>query len=162
MKMKIYFGLGVLICLLAACTVQQPTMLEASPIILAETVTATSAPADNTPLYKAAVERYFNAYLQADLDSLLDSLDPQGPMYPQPAAIEQLRTSAGGNALQGEAVVKDLTVITDNTDTARVNVTISMRVDVNGNGNFQEETDVVICELRFKDGMWRLYNVETQ
>lgn len=161
MKMKIYFGLGILIYLLSACTVQ-PTSLQASPTFLAETASAISVPTDNTPLYKAAVERYFNAYIQADLDTLLDSLDPQGPMYPQPAAIEQLRASTSGNALQGEAVVKDLTVIEDSTDTARVNVTLYMRVDVNSNGNFQEETSAVICELRFKDGKWRLYNVETQ
>lgn len=67
MKMKTYRGVGILICFLVACTVQQFTMLQVSPIILAETTTATSTPADNTPLYKAAEERHFNAYIQADL-----------------------------------------------------------------------------------------------
>ena len=127
------------------------------------TFTSTVVPtADSTMLYKAAIERYFNAYIQADTDTLLDSLDPDGPMYPQPAAIEQLRATASGNALQGEAVVKDITVVEESADKAQVEVTLYMRVDIYSNGNFREETSYPICELRLKDGKWRLFDVKIQ
>jgi len=29
------------------------------------------------------IEQYFNAYMQADVDSLLSALHPEGPMYPE-------------------------------------------------------------------------------
>jgi hypothetical protein len=127
-----------------------------SPPIGATTAT------DNEVLYKVAIERYFNSYIKADLDNLLDSLHPDGPMYPSPAAIEQLRATASSNALQGRAEVKDITVLEEGADRARVKVTLFMRVDVNGNGTFQEETSYPTCELRLKDGKWRLFNAETQ
>ena len=113
-------------------------------------------------LYKVAIERYFNAYIKADVDTLLDSLHPDGPMHPQPAAIKQLRATASGNALPEEAVVKDITVVEESADKAQVKVTLFMRVDINKNGSFQEETSHPICELRLKAGKWRLFNVKVQ
>ena len=100
--------------------------------------------------------------MKADLDTLLDSLDPNGPMYPQPAAIKQLRSTASGNALQGSAVVKDLSVLEESPDKARVRVTLFMSVDIYSNGNFREETSHPTCELRLKDGKWRLFNMKTR
>jgi hypothetical protein len=124
--------------------------------------TISNTAVDNKVLYKVAIERYFNAYIKADLDTVLDSLDPDGPLYPGPDAIEQLRDTAGGSAVEGEAVIQDLTVLEESASSARVKATLFMRVDLNNTGNFQEETDYPICELRFKDGMWRLFNVETE
>jgi hypothetical protein len=113
-------------------------------------------------IYKVAIEHYFNAYIKADIDNLLDALHPDGPMYPQPAAINQLRSSANENALKGNAVAKDISIIEESIDKVRVKITLFMRVDVNNNGNFQEETAYPTCELRLKNGKWRLFKVEVQ
>ena len=74
---------------------------------------------ENEQLYKIAIERYFNAYIKADLDTLLDALDPTGPMYPKPPAIKQLRETASNNALQGAATVREIKVIEESPNNKR-------------------------------------------
>jgi hypothetical protein len=149
----VIIALAALIVLLSACAVKS-----ASP---SAAPSATATTPDNSSLYKAAIERYFNAYIQADVDTLLDALDPNGPLYPAPEAIAQLRATASTNALQGEAVVQDITIDEESADKALVTVTLYMRVDLQSDGNFQEDTGTISCELRFIDGKWRIYNMET-
>ena len=114
--------------------------------------------ADNTLLYKIAIERYINAYIRADLDTVLDSLDPDGPMYPDPEEIQHLQDTAAESSLEGEASVTDLTILEESSNRARVRVTIFMRLDLYGEGNFEEDTSEVTIELTLKDGKWRLYD----
>lgn len=149
----VVFALAALIVLLSACAVKSGSS-PAAP-------SATATTPDNSSLYKAAIERYFNAYIQADVDTLLDALDPNGPLYPAPEAIAQLRATASTNALQGEAVVQDITIDEESADKALVTVTLYMRVDLQSDGNFQEDTGTISCDLRFIDGKWRIYNMET-
>ncbi len=115
----------------------------------------------NKASYVEAIERYFNAYMKADPDALLDSLDPDGPMYPSSSAIQQLRSTAKGNAVHGEATVKDASILSESSKKAVVKVSLFMRVDIYGDGNFREETSLTTCELRLSNGKWRLYNAET-
>jgi hypothetical protein len=116
---------------------------------------------ESEQLYKVAIERYFNAYIKADLDTLLDALDPAGPMYPKPPAIKQLRETVTSNALQGAATVREIKVIEQSSEKARVSVTMFMRVDVNRDGSFREETSHPTCELRLGEGKWRIFNCST-
>jgi hypothetical protein len=109
-------------------------------------------------LYKAAIERYFNAYMKADLDVLLDALDPAGPMYPKPPAIEQLRQTAKGNALQGSATASEIKILEQSPQKARVAFKMFIRVDINSDGHFREETSHPTCELRRTGGKWRIFN----
>jgi hypothetical protein len=147
---RLVLGLVVVVCLLCSCDSGAPANTQAG--------TAT----DNTAIYKAAIERYFNAYMQADVDTLLDSMDPDGPMYPAPDAIEQLRSTASGGAVPGTTEVTDISVIEESTDSARVQATVFVQADLDGTGTFTEETQEVIAELRLGDGTWRLYNAEIQ
>jgi hypothetical protein len=124
--------------------------------------TALGQSGENDKTYKSAVERYFNAYMKADLDTLLDSLDPAGPMYPKPAAIAQLRATAAGNAVPGEAAVKQLTVVEPNNQKAIVKMTMVIRADLNRTGNYQTETSHPTCELRSNGGKWRIFNCSTK
>jgi hypothetical protein len=117
---------------------------------------------DNNALYKAAIERYFNAYIKADLDTLLDSLDPEGLLYPEPETIQNLRDTAESSAVEGEAVVKDITVLEESSVKAKVKATVYMRIDMSGSGDFQEDTSDVTFDLSFKDGTWRLYNATNE
>ena len=117
---------------------------------------------DNRTVYKDAIERYFNAYMKADIDGLLASLHPEGPMYPEPAAIQQLRNTASGNALPGEAVVKQIEILEEGEAEARVRVSLLMRVDIGNSGNFREETSHLTCELRKHYEEWRLFNTTTR
>jgi hypothetical protein len=151
-SMKTKLTLLLCLCLiLAACA---PGAVTSAPSV--------SPTPDLKAVYTAAIERYFNAYIQADLDALLDSMDPAGPLYPDAAAIEQLRATAGQNALEGEALVTALTVLEESADAASVQATLAIRVDVAGDGNFEEQTGNLTCELKFSDGKWRIYNMEVR
>ncbi len=131
------------------------------PETIVDTTTGESA-TDSKTVYKAIIERYFNAYMKADLDGLLASLHPGGPMYPKRAAIQQLRSTASGNALPGEAVVKSIEILEEGESKARVKATLFMRADIHKNGNFREETSHPTCELRKYDGQWRLFSATTR
>jgi hypothetical protein len=41
-----------------------------------------AAASDTIEKIKAVVEQYFDSYMNADLDQMLATLDPAGPMYP--------------------------------------------------------------------------------
>ncbi|OGN97087.1 MAG: hypothetical protein A2Y89_05885 [Chloroflexi bacterium RBG_13_51_18] len=122
------------------------------------TVTGGSSENNDEELYAAAIERYFNSVLQADLDTFLDSLDPLGRLYPAPEAIEQLRESASESALPGEAYVEEITTVEESTSRAIVDVALFMRIDFDKNGEFYEETANLTFELTFKDGVWRIFD----
>jgi hypothetical protein len=124
-------------------------------------VTAPSA-TGGMAAYKTAIERYFNSYIQADVENLLDSMDPDGPLYPGPDAIEKLRSTAAGGAVPGSTEVTGISVIEESADSARVQATVFMRADLEGTGTFTEDTQDVVCELRLKDGTWRLYSADIQ
>ena len=113
----------------------------------------------NTALYKTAIERYLNAYIKADLDTMLDSMDADGPLYPSPDAIENLRNTAEGSAIEGEIIVKELTVLEESSTKAKVKASIYMRLDISGNGDWQEDTSDTTLDLTLKNGTWRLYDV---
>jgi len=113
---------------------------------------------DDTLLYKDTIERYLNALIQADTDAFLDSLDPGGPLYPGPEAIEQLRDTASESALQGEAVVDNLSVIEKLTDRVQVRAEVFSRVDMYDTGDFEEETSYFTFELTFVNGKWLIYD----
>jgi hypothetical protein len=149
MTKKVRRIVSLLICILAV-----------ELLLLPDRLFAQTAPGTEQS-YKVAIERYFNAYIKADLDTLLDALDPAGPMYPKPPAIKQLRETASNNALQGAATAKELQVIEQSAERARVSLTMFMRVDVNKDGHFREETSHPICELRLKEGKWRIFNCST-
>jgi len=147
-------GLGLVsACMPSGDSTERPNVERTPP--------AAAATVDET-VYKDVIESYSNAYMKADLAALLASLHPDGPMYPKPAAINQLRSSATGNALQGEAVVKTIDVLEQNDSRARVRVTLFMRADIYRHGNFREETSHPTCELRKHEGSWRLFNATTQ
>jgi hypothetical protein len=112
----------------------------------------------NAELYKNAIERYLKAYIKADLDTLLDSLDADGPLYPSPDTIENLRNTANGSAVEGEVIVKELTVLEESSAKAKVKATVYMHLDMSGNGDWQEDTRDVIFDLTLKNGTWRLYD----
>ena len=113
---------------------------------------------DNSLVYKATIERYMNAYIRADLDTVLDSLDPDGPMYPSPGEIQEFQDTAAESSLEGEASITDITILEESSDHARVQVTVYMKIDLYGGGNYEEDTTEGIFELTLKDGNWRIYN----
>jgi hypothetical protein len=114
-------------------------------------------PENNEGLYKAAIERYYNAVLQVDVDTFLDSLDPLGPLYPNDTYIKQLRDKAVNGAYPGEVAVKELTVLEESDTRAKVKVTLFIRVDVDRSGNFYEDTFTPTFDLTCKDGVWRIF-----
>lgn len=113
---------------------------------------------DNTALYKNAIERYLYAYIKADLDTLLDSMDADGPLYPSPDVIENLRNTAESSAMEGEVIVKELTVLEESPNKTKVKASVYIRLDTSGNGDWQEDTRDTTFELTFKNGAWRLYD----
>ncbi|OGN99771.1 MAG: hypothetical protein A2Y58_03950 [Chloroflexi bacterium RBG_13_51_52] len=113
---------------------------------------------DNSLLYKTALERYFNAYIQADLDALLDSLDPDGPLYPDPDDIQNLRDTAAGNSYEGKVVVSDISILEEGDGRARIKAKLYMAIDLYDNGQYQEQESYFIFELTLKGGKWRLNN----
>jgi len=43
---------------------------------------------------------------------------------------------------------------------ARVKISMLMKVDVYGNGNFKKEHSTMVCEMRKISGEWRLFNAK--
>lgn len=115
------------------------------------------AEGDNDELYKAAIERFYDALLKVDIDNFLDSLDPLGPLYPDAASIEELRAEAEKGAYAGEVVVKELTTLEESATRAKVKVTLFMSVDIDRSGKFYEETFSPTFDLTCKDGVWRVF-----
>ena len=113
---------------------------------------------DNDTLYKAAIERYYNSIIQADIDVLLDSIDPLSSLYPSDDVIAQLRAVWKEYAVPGEAIVKELTTLEESATRALVKATIFARTDFDKNGEFEEETSNQIIELTYKNGTWRIFN----
>jgi predicted small secreted protein len=111
---------------------------------------------NNEELYKAAIERYYASILQADIDTFLDSIDPMGPMYPTPAEAEEFRTKL--NATPGEVTVKELNVLEESANKARVEVDLFMSIDFERDGEFYESTLHATFELALKGGTWRIFN----
>jgi len=113
----------------------------------------------NEELYKAAIERYYVAVINYDVDTVLDCLDPLGPAYPDAASIDQLRADAiDKTSPAGEVIVKKLVTLEESGSRATVKVTLFMNVDFDNNGEFFEQTYYPTFELTFKDGLWRIFN----
>ena len=113
----------------------------------------------NEELYKAAIERYFTSVIEADTDTFLDSIDPLSSIYPPPDAIADLRANWKDSAVPGEAVVQELTILEESATKAKVKVRLFLRVDLDENGEFDENTAFPTFELTFKDGIWRIFSV---
>ncbi len=123
----------------------------------------TGGPSGNTKeLYKAAIERYYNSVIQADTDTFLDSIDPLSSLYPPPDVIETLRTNWEDSAALGEAVVQELTIIEESAARAKVKAKVLLRVDLEQDGEFNEDTIFPTFELTFKDGTWRIFSTKVE
>ncbi len=66
------------------------------------------------------------------------------------------------NALDGLATVKDITVLRQSTERADVQMTMFMRVDIDKDGRYREETSNLTCELHFRYDKWRIFNCSTK
>lgn len=110
--------------------------------------------------FRVVVEQYFNSYMKADLDRMLATLHPEGPMYPSESAIKQLRDTAKGNAVPGEAKASDVKVTELNDATAIAKMTLKMRADVQRNGNYREQTSVITVQMRKLDRNWRIWKID--
>jgi hypothetical protein len=113
---------------------------------------------DNSLLYETLLERYFNAYIKADLDTLLDCLDPDGPLYPEPEAIQNLRDSAAGSAVKGQADASDIDILDEGDGRARVKAEIFLSIDPNNNGEYVNQVSTFIFEFTVKNGKLRLFD----
>ena len=109
---------------------------------------------------RATVEQYFNSYMKAELDRMLGTLHPAGPMYPQEWAIKQLRDAAAGNAVRGDAKASDVKVTELGDTTAMAKMTMKMRADVERRGVYREEISVLTVEMRKFAGHWRIWNID--
>ena len=110
--------------------------------------------------FRAITEQYFNSYMGADVDRMLATLHPQGPMNPAEWAIKQLRDTAKGNAVPGEAKASDVKVTELNDATASVKMTLKMRADVQHNGNYREQTSVITVQMRKLGRDWRIWKID--
>jgi len=113
---------------------------------------------DNDTLYKAAIERYFNSIIHADIEILLDSTDPLSYLYPGPDVIEELRATWKEYAAPGETVVKELTILEESATRALVKANLFIRADFENIGEFDEITSIQTIELTYKNGVWRIFN----
>lgn len=134
-------------------------VLAGSPNAVAQPPSGPSA-ATAAEEFRAVVEQYFNSYMKADVDHLLATLHPQGPMYPAESAIKQLRDTAKGNAVPGEAKASDVKVTELNDATASAKMTLKMRADVQRNGNYREQTSVITVQMRKLDRNWRIWKID--
>lgn len=123
------------------------------------TTPAASPTPDNKALYSAAIERYYDAYIHADVDELLDSLDKTSPAYPDDNTIEELRTTAADNVLAGTTTVTALNIDYEAAAAATVTASVTLQVDVAKDGNFIEQSGDITVELRLNEGVWRIYNM---
>jgi hypothetical protein len=118
----------------------------------------TSSASDASAPYKEVIEQHLNALIQADTDAYLGSLDPNGPFYPGPEAIQELRDTESESAFNGEARVEKLSVIEESTNRAQVRATIFTRFDLLDTGEFKENTSDFLFELTLVDGKWLIYS----
>lgn len=116
-------------------------------------------PEDPQAEVRSVVEGYFNHYMKARLDAMLAILHPKGPMYPSEKAIAQLRSSAAGNAIQGEANVLEVKEFEIKNDVATARLVLKMRADTQRNGTFRDEVSQITVEMRQVDGRWRVWKI---
>jgi hypothetical protein len=112
----------------------------------------------NTNAYRAAIERYFAAYLDTNVDTTLASLDTDSPMYPSEEEIESAR-STEDVVIKGEITVNNMVVVTENPTKATVKADIYRHVDIGETGNWAEDTSKLIFDLTYKNGAWRIYDI---
>ena len=110
--------------------------------------------------FRVLTEKYFISYMKAQLDPMLATLHPQGPMYPQEWAIKRLRETAQGNAVPGEAKASAVKVLDLGETTARAQMTMKMRADVMHNGNYSEQTALLTVEYHKLGNEWRIWKIE--
>ena len=127
-------------------------------LIFTSCSTITGALDNNEASYKEVIERFFNSSIQANVDDFLDSIDPSSPLYPSAEDIEYLRSIADEVAVPGEVVVRNLTVLEERTDEARVKAELSLRVDPYKTGEFQQQTGNLTFNLTLIDGKWRIFD----
>ncbi|MBN1692115.1 MAG: hypothetical protein JW845_01000 [Dehalococcoidales bacterium] len=121
-------------------------------------VTGGQSENNDVELYKEAIYTYYNAILETDVEALLDSMDPAGPIYPDDAAIQELQNTSG-YSYTGEVIIEELSVFEENDTRALMDVTLFSRIDYANDGNFFEKTSYLTIELSFVDDLWRIYNV---
>ncbi len=112
----------------------------------------------NTNAYKAAIDRYFQAYLDTDVDATLESMDTDSPLYPSAETIEAARSSEDV-VIKGEITVNNLVVVTESLTQATVKADIYRHVDIGETGNWEEDTTNLVFDLTYKNGAWRIYNI---
>ena len=110
---------------------------------------------------RAAIESYYNAFLNADVDALVDALHPEGPMYPAPTMIDELRATADETTLDGTATIKDYRVIASRENEATVWVAMSISADLAGDGRLSRDEQTALCDMRKLEGHWKLAATRT-
>jgi len=141
---------------LAKSPISEPAASQPAPAA----ATAAPVPADPGEQFRLTVETYFNCYMHAELDPMLGTLHPDGPMYPEKWALDQLRTSAASGAVSGSARVFDVRVTDISATSATASMKVEMRVDVQKNGNYQQQTSPIVVQMRKHDGQWRIWKID--
>jgi hypothetical protein len=126
--------------------------------IISGCISCSSGTSDASALYKEVIEQHLNALIQSDTDAYLSSLDPNGPFYPGPEAIQELRDTESEVTLIGEASVENLSVIEESANRAQVRATIFTRFDLHNTGEFTENTADFLFELTLVNGKWLIYS----
>ncbi len=125
------------------------------------TVTGGQSENNNVELYKEAIYTYYNAILETDVEALLDSMDPAGPIYPDDAAIQELQNTSG-YTYTGEVIIEELFIVEESDTRAIIDVTLFSRIDYENNGDFWEKTSYLTIELSFIDDLWRIFNINNE
>ncbi|MBN1161703.1 MAG: hypothetical protein JXA17_07150 [Dehalococcoidales bacterium] len=124
-------------------------------------VTGGQSEINDVELYKEAIYRYYDAIFDTDVEALLNSMDPSGPIYPDDEAIQNLYASSVGE-YTGEVIIEDIFIVEESDTRALLDITLFSSVDYNNQGDFWEKTSYLTIELSFFNDLWRIFNVNNE
>jgi len=107
---------------------------------------------NTSEIYKTTIDEYYQAYVNADIDGMLNILDPAGPLYPAKSTIQQWRDNPDAYKVDGEIRVDSLAIISENISRAKVQVVLYMHA-----GSYENSINSTF-ELSFKDGAWLIFD----
>lgn len=132
-------------------------------LVFASCATVTGGQSENNDveLYKEAIYRYYNAIFDTDVEALLDSMDPSGPIYPDDETIQNLYAGSIGE-YTGEVIIEEIFVVEESDTRALIDITLFSRIDYTNEGEYWESTSYLTIELSFINDLWRIFNVNNE